>query len=74
MTRRMTISMTDEQAAAAQRAVTEGRAASVSGFIADAIDVVERQRGLEDLLAELDREFGPISAEAREWADRVVAE
>lgn len=37
---------------------------------ADALARAERENSLADLLAELDRELGEPSAQARTWADR----
>lgn len=67
---KIAVSLPDEQVAAARRAVAAGRAPSVSAYVADALARAERENSLADLLAELDRELGEPSAEARTWADR----
>jgi len=72
MTRKIAISLSDEQAASAVAAVATGRAPSVSAYIGDAIERVERERGLADLLSDLDNELGPIPADKYAWADSVL--
>ncbi|MFT3900638.1 MAG: hypothetical protein QM728_10415 [Gordonia sp. (in: high G+C Gram-positive bacteria)] len=73
MTKKIAISLPDAQVAAIKRAVDEGRATSVSGYISDALARVEREDSLANLLADLDVEYGPVGAEALEWADRQLA-
>lgn len=63
------VSLPDEQVAAARRAVAEGRSPSVSAYIGAALVRAERERSLAELLADLDRELGEPSEEARAWAD-----
>lgn len=68
MTVKIAISLPDELAEAVKRAVAEGRAPSVSAYIADMIRERERAQGLAALLAELDVELGPPSPEDYAWA------
>ena len=70
MTRKIAVSLPDEQVEMIQRAVQQGRAASVSGFISQAVARAEREDSLRLLLEELDRELGAVSAEDLAWADR----
>jgi Arc/MetJ-type ribon-helix-helix transcriptional regulator len=63
------VSLSEEQVAAARRAVAEGRAASVSAYIADAIARAERTHALSALLDDLDRELGEPDPAAVAWAD-----
>ncbi len=72
MTVKIAVSLPDAQVAAARRAVAEGRAASVSGFVSAAIVRAEREDGLRQLLDHLDRELGAVSAEDLAWADRAL--
>lgn len=72
MTKKFAISLPDEQVAAIQRAVQDGRAASVSGFISAAVARAEREDSLAKLLADLDRELGPVSPEDLAWADMAL--
>lgn len=69
MTKKIAISLPDEQVAAIKEAITEGRAASVSGFISAALARVEREDSLAHLLAELDRDLGPVGPDDIAWAD-----
>ena len=70
MTRKIAVSLPDEQVEMIQRAVQQGRAASVSGFISQAVARADREDSLRLLLEELDRELGAVSAEDLAWADR----
>ncbi|MGH3982332.1 MAG: toxin-antitoxin system antitoxin subunit [Gammaproteobacteria bacterium] len=63
------MSLPDEQVAAARRAVAEGRSPSVSAYIGAALARADREHSLAELLADLDRELGEPSEEARAWAD-----
>ena len=63
------VSLSEDQVAAARRAVAEGRAASVSAYIADAIARAERTHALSELLDDLDRELGEPDPDAVAWAD-----
>lgn len=72
MTRKIAVSLPDEQVQAIRRAVDEGRAASVSGFIADALARAERENSLTRLLDDLDRELGPPGGEDYAWADKAL--
>ncbi|MGH3866366.1 MAG: hypothetical protein ACRDQ4_09580 [Pseudonocardiaceae bacterium] len=67
---KIAVSLPDKQVAAARRAVAAGRAPSVSAYVADALARAERENSLAELLADLDRELGEPSAEARAWVDQ----
>lgn len=67
---KIAVSLPEELVAAARRAVAAGRAATVSAYVAEALARAEREHSLAELLADLDRELGEPSVEAREWADR----
>jgi Arc/MetJ-type ribon-helix-helix transcriptional regulator len=69
MTKKITVSLPDALVLRAQTAVAQGRAASVSAYIAEAIAEKEDSGSLKDLLDEWDRESGPPSAEVYAWAD-----
>ena len=68
MTTKIAISLPDELVAAARAAVADGRAASVSAFVADAIEERGRYEDLATLLAEMAAERGAPTAEDRLWA------
>ena len=66
------MSLPDELVAAAKRAVREGRAASVSAYVATALARQVREDDLTDLLAEMRAEHGAPAAEDYVWADQVL--
>jgi Arc/MetJ-type ribon-helix-helix transcriptional regulator len=72
MTAKIAISLPDEYVAAARRAVEEGRAPSVSAYVAESIALRERSDSLRALLDELDRELGSPTDEALAWADQAL--
>lgn len=72
MTTKIAISLPDELVAAARRAVEEGRAASVSAYVATALSRQVREDDLTALLAEMRAEHGSPSADDYAWADRVL--
>lgn len=65
------MSLTNEQVGSIRRAVKQGRAASVSGFIS-AVAGAEREDSLVRLLDDLDRELGQVSADDLAWADQAL--
>lgn len=72
MTKKIAISLPEEHLAAIRRAVEEGRASSVSGFISAAVARAERENSLGQLLDELDRELGGVSRDDLAWADKAL--
>ena len=60
MTQKIAVSLPDEQVVSIRRAVEQGRAPSVSGFISAAVARVQREDDLAQLLDDLDRELGPV--------------
>ena len=72
MTRKIAISLPDEQVDAIRRAVSEGKAASVSGFISGAVARAEREDSLAKLLDDLDRELGEPRSDDYAWADKAL--
>lgn len=73
MTAKIAISLPDDLLDQARRAVAEGRANSVSSYIAESLSQRERRDSLTELLDDLDRELGPPGADAQAWADDVAA-
>jgi Arc/MetJ-type ribon-helix-helix transcriptional regulator len=72
MTRKAKIAVTlpQELVDAAHTAVREGRATSVSAYVAEAMAQRATSDDLDSLLAEmLDNTGGPMTDEEREWAD-----
>jgi len=75
---KMTISLPKEQAELVREAVARGDAVSVSGYISAALTAVMAAPAngdndtLANLVADMIAEDGPPSAEAYEWADKVL--
>lgn len=72
MTTKIAVSLPDELVADARAAVAEGRAASVSAFIAEALEERSRHGRLADLLAEMAADAGAPTEDDREWARQVL--
>ena len=70
MTTKIAISLPDEVLAAARRAVANGEAASLSGYIAATLAERQDYQDLSALLAEMVGETGQPSEEDRRWARR----
>jgi Arc/MetJ-type ribon-helix-helix transcriptional regulator len=68
MTTKIAISLPDELVVSARRAVDEGRAASVSAYIAAAIEAFEVQEDLSGLLSDMAAAGGTPAAADRRWA------
>lgn len=70
---KIAVSLPSELVAQAQRAVAEGRAASVSGYVAHAL---EEQAKLDDLASLLDEMLadtgGPLTTSEKRAADRAL--
>ena len=72
MTTKIAVSLPDHLVEAARAAVREGRATSVSAYIAAAIERQLVSDDLGTLLADLDAELGHASAEDLAWADAAL--
>lgn len=73
MTReKIAITLPEEQVAAARRAVAEGRAASVSAYISQALARRDADEELAETIAEIYAETGSPTAEERTWARRAL--
>ena len=68
MTVKITVSLPDHLVEQARKAVADGRARSVSAYVASAMAQQSPGQSLKELLDEWDVEFGPPSAEAHAWA------
>lgn len=60
--RKIAVSLRPELVEHAHRAVAEGRAPSVSAYVADAIESVIRREALAAAIADYEAEFGEITA------------
>ena len=72
MTTKIAVSLPDELVEDGRRAVTEGRASSVSAYVAEAMRERERYGELTSLLAEMASESGAPTASDRAWARRAL--
>lgn len=72
MTTKIAITLPDEQVRRARQAVAEGRAPSVSAYIAEALGRRTADEELAEMLDEMKAEYGEPSAEDYAWADRVL--
>jgi Arc/MetJ-type ribon-helix-helix transcriptional regulator len=73
MTRlKIAITLPEEQVAAARQAVAEGRAASVSAFISQALARRDADEEMAETIAEIYAESGQPTEEDRLWARRVL--
>jgi Arc/MetJ-type ribon-helix-helix transcriptional regulator len=72
MTIKIAVSLPDELVAAARQAVAEGRVASVSAYVAEALAERRADEDLASLLDEMDAEYGPPTAEHFAWARRAL--
>lgn len=72
MTTKIAISLPEDVLAAARAAVGEGRAASLSGYIATTLAERQNHEDLAALLAEMAAETGSPSDEDRAWARRAL--
>jgi antitoxin ParD1/3/4 len=66
------INLPKEQVAAAERAVNEGRARSVSAYVADALERQTRADALGELIASMRAEGGTPSSQDYAWADAAL--
>lgn len=72
MTTKIAVSLPDELVAAARQAVADGRAQSVSGYIASALEEQARYGRLAALLAEMAADAGAPTQSDRAWARRAL--
>ncbi|MGH4020179.1 MAG: hypothetical protein ACRDT0_13280 [Pseudonocardiaceae bacterium] len=69
---KIAVTLPEEQVAAARHAVKEGRARSVSAYIADSLARRDADEELSDMLAEIYAEAGEPTEEDRAWARRAL--
>lgn len=68
-TRKIAITLPEEQVLEAKRAVTEGRARSVSAYVSDAVAARAERQGLQAYVDALIAEHGEPASEHYAWAD-----
>jgi Arc/MetJ-type ribon-helix-helix transcriptional regulator len=73
-TRKVTVTLAEEQLARIRRLVQAGKATSVSGFVQYAVGVsLDDVAGWGAMLAEaLGQTGGDLTREERDWADRIL--
>lgn len=69
---KIAITLRPEQLAGVHRAVKSGKAASVSAYIAGALDRQAREESLASLVQDLIAEHGEPNKKERAWARRVL--
>lgn len=69
---KIAITLPAEQVAAARRAVADGRAPSVSAYIAQSLARRDADEELSETLAEIYAEHGEPTAEERAWARKAL--
>ncbi|HVX21460.1 MAG TPA: hypothetical protein VHB02_08935 [Acidimicrobiales bacterium] len=72
MTTKIAVSLPDEAVQAARQAVAQGRAPSVSAYIASAVSSKARGDELAELLADMATDCGPADDDDRRWARTVL--
>ncbi len=72
MTTKIAVSLPDNLAGQAREAVREGRAASVSAYIADAMAQAARTTSITQLVADMRAEDGVPDEDDRAWARRAL--
>lgn len=72
MTAKIAVSLPDHLVDEARAAVTSGRAASVSAYVAEALAEKSRRRTLSDVLDEMDAELGGPDERARARASAAL--
>lgn len=72
MTTKIAVSLPDDLVVTARQAVADGRAASVSAFVAAAIEEHGRYEQLGMLLSEMAADAGPPTDADREWARQAL--
>ena len=73
MSVRVTVSLPDDLVAVAQAAVRDGRAASVSAYVASALREKAGRESVAEVLAEWRSEAGPLLADEEAWVQESLA-
>ncbi len=73
MTTKIAVSLPDHLAEHARAAVADGRAPSVSAYVAQALAEKADREPVGDFFEEFDKEFGSPTAEERAWAREQLA-
>jgi|GEM_PF-948483 antitoxin ParD1/3/4 len=72
MNTKIAVSVPEDLVETAHQAVAHGQAKSVSAYVAAALDHYRRQQTLDEFLADLDAEFGPVPLEVQQQVDAEI--
>jgi Arc/MetJ-type ribon-helix-helix transcriptional regulator len=72
-TEKITVALAPEVARRAKKAVKQGRAKSLSALVNGLLDERLRRDELDEVLAQMDAEHGPVDEETRAWARSVLS-
>ena len=72
-TEKITVALSPDVVRRAKRAVRRGRAKSLSALVNGVLDERLKRDELDDVLAAMDAEYGPVDEETRAWARRVLS-
>lgn len=72
-TEKVTVALAPDVVRRARKVVKQGRAKSLSAFVNGVLDERLRRDELDEVLAEMDKQYGPVDEETREWARHVLS-
>lgn len=72
-TEKITVALAPEVVRRAKKAVRQGRAKSLSALVNRVLDERLRRDELDEVLARMDDQYGPVDEETRAWARRVLS-
>jgi hypothetical protein len=70
---KVTVALAPDVVKRARRVVKQGRAKSLSALVNGVLDERLRRDALDEVLAEMDAQYGPVDEETRAWARRVLS-
>ena len=70
---KVTVALAPDVVKRARRVVKQGRAKSLSALVNGVLDERLRRDELDEILAEMDAQYGPVEEETRAWARRVLS-
>ena len=65
---KIAVTVPDELVDEARRAVRDGAAPSLSAYVTSAMNAYRHRQTLDELLRDLDDEFGEVDSETQDWA------
>jgi hypothetical protein len=70
---KVTVALAPEVVKRAKKAVRQGRAKSLSALVNGLLDERLRRDELDEVLAQMDAEHGPVDEKTRSWARSVLS-